>query len=208
MTTTTKELTHHEVGHAAVSLKLREIAYHEAGHAVVSWRLHRKFISVTIEPDNDSLGKVRFYHSKMTEGSSDDALRLHAERVAIGSYAAQIAQQKCLGKKATFDCRMSNASWDPDNRQADDAAIDLLQYTSDVLDAFLGYCFVRAVAIVDREWPRIEALAAALLERKTMNYADVLEIMNPGSRALRETFESSKKIRKAPAPRVWPKRPD
>jgi len=56
----------------------------------------------------------------------------------------------------------------------------------------LKYCFLVSRDLVNRRWREIEVLAAALLERQTIKYQDAIEVISPGSKALKMSLESAK----------------
>ena len=54
------------------------------------------------------------------------------------------------------------------------------------MEAYLRYCWCMAEELVEGRWRDIEAVAAALQVRKTLNYEETLEVISPGARALRD----------------------
>jgi hypothetical protein len=167
-----------------------ETAHHEAGHAVVRWALEQKFKYVTIKPEEGALGHVLKFRSRLTEVSSKNAILLHVICESVIGYAGQIAQQKHKGKVATFRRRNSNPQWCADNDEADNLAINWLGYSFETLDAFQQYTFASAEGIVARQWKSIQAVAAALLERETLTYNETIDVIMPGTTALRERLQS------------------
>jgi len=84
-----------------ITKRLRTTAYHEAGHAVAAWWLFLKFRYVTIKPDGDTLGHVKFNRSPKwfsPDIDKSDRVRLFAERHIISSFAGQIAEAQVPGQ--------------------------------------------------------------------------------------------------------------
>jgi hypothetical protein len=166
---------------------IKETAYHEAGHAVALHHCGIKYNYVTIEPDEEGrLGHVLHRLPKWFNPETDlcDRVRLLAERHIIVNYAGQIAQTKFRGKPLRFGMESDNAT-------AIDLAIYLCGGLGATCDAYLLYCLYASLDVVNLRWREIEAVAEALLARKTLKYDDVLEIIWPGSAAFRERLEAS-----------------
>jgi hypothetical protein len=159
-------------------------AYHEAGHAVAAWRFCLKFKRVTIKPDADagSLGDVlhRVPNWFRPDIESSDRVSLRAERHIITDFAGQLAEAKFRGRPPRF-------GMESDNQSAANMAFRL-SGSPETVEAYLKYCWFAARDLVNGQWPQIEVLAASLLKRQTLKYEEVLEAIDPGSRALRETL--------------------
>lgn len=163
----------------AGSKRKKATAYHEAGHAVAAWRQGLKFKRVTIKPDADSLGHVLKGFPKWFRPDNDqsDRVRLHAERHIIMDFAGQLAEAKFRGRRPRY-------GMGADNQNAVDMALYLCG-SQKAVEAFLRFCWCVSQEFVNGRWGKIEALAAALLERETLNYEDAIEVIAPGSKALR-----------------------
>ena len=147
--------------------KRAAVAYHEAGHAVVAWRRDVKFKHVTIVPD-DSLGML--FHGQSPKWfrpdiDSSPRINLRAESHIVVSFAGQLAEAKFLGKHPRFGMHS-------DNRQAVDMAFRLCG-SEKTVNAYLRYLWSACEDSVSVYWRDIQAVAAALLEKKTLSYLDV-----------------------------------
>ena len=158
-------------------------AYHEAGHAVAAWWFCLKYKHVTIRPNADSLGHM--LHSVPNwfrpDIESSDRVFLRAQRHIITSFAGQLAEAKLRGRPPRF-------GMESDNQNAVDMALRFCG-SRETTEAYLRYCWLMARDLVNERWPQIEALAAALMERETLNHLDAIEVINPGSAALRATLK-------------------
>jgi hypothetical protein len=56
-------------------------------------------------------------------------------------------------------------------------------------NAFLRYLWCATEDLVSSHWKSIQAVANALLKQKTLKYEDAIEVIFPGSAALRESLE-------------------
>jgi hypothetical protein len=57
--------------------------------------------------------------------------------------------------------------------------------------AYLNYCFSATEDLIRVNWKSVQAVAGALLEHKRLNYEETLEVIWPGTAALRRSRESS-----------------
>ena len=166
--------------------KQRAVAYHEAGHAVASWHYGRRFKHVTIEVDGDSLGHVSYirplYYST---GVVSDRARLGLESEIIASFAGQIAEAKFREQRPRY-------GFHSDNQSAVDLAFHVCG-SNETVNAYLKYCWCASTDIVNWRWREIIALADALLKTPTLKYSDALEVISPGSAALRASLEMKRK---------------
>ncbi len=163
--------------------RLRATACHEAGHAVAAWHTDLKFRRVTIKPEDDSLEHLlhsrfpKWFNPELDKG---DRARMYAEHLIEVGFAGQLAEAKFRGRRPRFGMRS-------DSQSAVDTAI-WFHEPGKTLDAYLRYCWCVSENLVNFRWREIEALAVALLERETLNYLDAIEIICPGSAALRASF--------------------
>jgi hypothetical protein len=86
-----------------------------------------------------------------------------------------------------------------DDQKAVDMALHLCGGSVKTAEAYLKYCWCMSEELVDLHWGEIQALAAALLERKTIKYWDAVEIISPGTAALRQSMREMQARRKARA---------
>ena len=168
-------------------------AYHEAGHAVAHERLRyaRKLRKVTIIPDPNENSRGCVVHDKLPpsfdpwENEITPRDMAGIEDDAVCSFAGGIAEKRFAG-------RHDYAGASEDRQHAIDLASPLTGGPGDkVLNAYLRYLWVRAEGLVESRliWPEIEAVAKALLERKTLTRKEVHDIR---LRVMREGIEEAK----------------
>ncbi len=154
---------------------LEEIAFHEAGHAVVHHENGVRFLKISIEPDTDgkSLGHVSLKLPKWyrTEASPTRA-RLYMERLVIGQMAGHIAQEKHAQKSPDFE------TYESDLEQALEHVCRFVG-SMRTAEAYMRLLWEMARDLVEMEstWRQIEALAAALLQRKAIGYRDASKLI-------------------------------
>jgi hypothetical protein len=124
-------------------------AFHEAGHAVLTYRIGFYTDAVTIEP-NDKLGTAGLSRG---EGAWSDGSR---DADYIVTLFAGYAAEKHFNPQADDVCSAS------DFEQAE----DLLRLRSDLSKQDL---WQTAEALVLRHWPEISAVAAALINDRTLS---------------------------------------
>jgi hypothetical protein len=130
-------------------------AIHESGHCVLYWRARLPFYDVRIYAvDGDTRGSVR------TPGGFFDPVTK-----ALASLAGPCAEEFYTGvdlarqPKSRTDITMA--------REA----------VARLGSADFDWLIPRARALVRQEWPRIQTIAAALLQRGRLDYADVLGLI-------------------------------
>lgn len=152
----------------------RVVAVHEAGHAVAGYWLGRPFRYVTIISGNGSLGHVQ---SRSLGKRFNPEINLTPRgREIIDSevsvcFAGPIAEKR-------FTKRWNRAGADADWR----TAFNLASYIAgdeDELNAYLKWRTVVAEQLVTNRWNQIVAVAASLVERKRLTYAEVDAIIAP-----------------------------
>ncbi len=167
--------------------RLEEIAYHEAGHAVVGWKSGLKVRRVTIEPDAEdrTLGHVLYARARgfRPDIRLDDRARCRAERHIVCSFAGQLAHAKFLGRRGW--------GMEQDDREAVGYGLYLRCTSTEAREAYLHYCFLTARDLVKTQWRGIQAVARALLQRSTLTGSEVIEVLSPGSAALRERLRAA-----------------
>lgn len=151
--------------------KLTSTAYHEAGHAVLACQLGLKFRHVTVDPREGSLGHISYVIPRWFSPHNvrQDRVRLLAERYIIAAYAGGVAETK-------FRARRS--SW---SKRGDIILIEFLSAWCDgsqkVERAFLRYCRTVAAERVCSSWRQIEAVARALVKRRTLSSDGVASVI-------------------------------
>jgi hypothetical protein len=154
-------------------------AHHEAGHAVAAYFTGLKFRYVTIAPGKDSLGHLqhgRFPRWFRPDVVSSDRHRLYGERHIVVSFAGQLAEARFRGSRPRYGMH-------GDNQNAIEMAFHLCG-SKKTAEAYLRYCWCLSDDRVDLRWREITALAAALIERETVSYIEVAEIIFSGTAAL------------------------
>lgn len=148
-------------------LRLEAVAYHEAGHAVVSIRHRRAFRLVTIVPtlEHNTLGHVWYRpRPKWMRPDLDDSPRIARwiENEVLVCLAGPAAERRFTG-------RSNDVGAGSDHRHAVDLALRLHEDEA-VLAKYMAYMLEWARAYVEATpvWEDVEALAAALMERKTL----------------------------------------
>lgn len=148
-------------------------AYHEAGHAVMSALTGRRFIEVTIRPDEDAgnLGSVShvefpaWFNPEINQ--LDCRHRNWIEREVMVNFAGQIAQRKAAGHRA--------GSW-KDNENAIDIASYFVSGPRE-LGGYLSWLYIRAENFMELGWSLVELIAKALLEHKTLSGRKIRSIV-------------------------------
>jgi hypothetical protein len=139
-----------------------QTAFHEAGHAVAFHELGFKVKSVTIVPDEESLGKVyletRALHLRDLEYFYNEA---------IGSLAAEEAVKY-------YDPRYKAIS-ERDRQEV----VRLLMHTYNHDPRSWGYVEAKAKALVRKpsNWRKIKRVAKALVEKKTLHRDELLALL-------------------------------
>lgn len=171
-----------DLSRTATSKTLRATAIHEAGHAVARIVLRRKINRVSIIPGDDgSLGHVqgRVLPAGIAEvlefGTPTPQEMAAVEDSIVSVLAAPIAERKFTG-------RWNLVGASGDHEWAVGLVFRLSGSTEEV-NASLKELEGRANDLVETYWADIEAVAAALLERKVLSGAAV-------RRVIRESRES------------------
>lgn len=147
-----------------------ETAYHEAGHAVAAHLLEVRYKYVTIIPDEDSSGHLRpFALGKGIEYSLRARQRLEPRIMA--ALAGPIAA-------ATYRGRQNHRAAASDDHQVTQLAMALTG-SSGECEAYIRWLTIRIRDMLTTEtaWWMVEALAAALIERKHIPFGDARQIM-------------------------------
>lgn len=174
----------------AKQIRLGATAHHEAGHAIAAWRKHLKFRYVTILPDTTAgnLGHLMHHHAKWfrPDIDSSDRTTLRAQTHIIVSLAGQIAEARFRGRRPRY-------GMDGDNRSACGMAFHLFGSTK-TTNAFLHYCWSATEDLISADWRSVRAVAAALLEKQTLKYDEVIEVIMPGAAALRASLARASEV--------------
>jgi hypothetical protein len=116
-------------------------------------------------------------------------VRLRIEREIIVSFAGQLAEAKFL-------CRSPDSGMDRDNKEATAMAFRVCG-SKETTTAYLSYCWHASRDIVSASWQDIQTVAVALLAREALDYHDMIEIIQPGSTALRNSLKQTAGMHRA-----------
>src|SRR5450759_1801700 len=160
-------------------MSVEATAYHEAGHAVMTAACNRKIHSATIIPRDDANGGVE--HENHLRGiklkfNNGYPARLRAEDAIMICLAAGIAQLRA------FPRSLRRWHTHPDYVRAMSTARSICG-SPDEAAAFLKWLDLRTHSILDVRWFQVEAVAAALVERKRLTGAEITRLMTTASRA-------------------------
>lgn len=158
-------------------VSLRATAYHEAGHAVAYYCLRVQqhyplplMRRVTIVPSEDMLGHTAPFPTPSYDpdlySSPSTALRAHAEIVVC--FAGAIAERRHIGRRST--------GAEIDHRLAIDLAEAVTGSPSET-EALLKWLRERAANLINSRWRFVEAVAAALLEHRTLTGRQVRDVI-------------------------------
>jgi len=162
------------------------VAHHEAGHAVAAWCHGVKFKRATIKPNrpDQTLGHVLGCRPKWFNPEIDSSPRVCglAQGRIIELFAGQIAEAKFRGRKPRWGLQS-------DNQQAVDLAMYLCG-SQETMQAYLNFCFLASRDLVNGFWSQIQAVAWGLMELWTIDDEEMIEIVSPGSGAVRESMKA------------------
>ncbi len=156
-------------------------AYHEAGHVVIAYERMMTFASVSIQPDEDCGGRV--VGLALCGGNPSTVDHDLALVYAAGMAADAIRQ----GRKSVGVVDMLNQHQDGGDmrvlREVTEGMGDLPAYDTrrrklvpmSAEEAFCAY----AIDSITRHWQAVEDVAAALLDRETLTWGQVVPILAP-----------------------------
>jgi ATP-dependent Zn protease len=151
-----------------------QTAYHEAGHGVVGLDLGLSLgrHGITIVPDEieQSLGSAHFLHQLRERPDISVSPRTHVriEKYAVMCMAGDVAQKKF--------CPQRHYGGKSDLQEAADL-LAFISESSDITKARMNVALRQAQYFVNHHWDLIEAVAAVLIERKTMNVKQLQEVL-------------------------------
>jgi len=153
---------------------LKYVAYHEAGHAVAYWYFFNgpRFKYVTIKPEEAAWGRIVGRLSRWNP-DEDSGVRFFVrsrDRI-IRSLAGPAAERRLRGK---YDHRGASGDWS--------AVADLvfnMTGSERQATALMRYFDIVTEEFIEFRWHDIEVVAAALLERTTLTYKEVQQILFP-----------------------------
>lgn len=154
-----------------INIEREAIAHHESGHTILYHLLGLRLDSVTIERDSEGHpGSTEF----MTRESVKRGWRHEAE--CIATCGGCIAEARFTGQPAR-----GFAGDEP-------MLAELLRQVSPspvVRAAYADYCRAQAEYLLAENWPLVEAVAEALLERRTLDRDGIEAAIRQGRRRFR-----------------------
>jgi hypothetical protein len=160
------------------------VAYHEAGHAVVAWRLGRRPSGVSIGATKRSRGRVTLCIRPLESDSPRNWCR--NEEAMVIALAGPLAQRR-HAPRSDWRQRKHRTLRGPDRGTDFDLVNELLCRQHDgltVRTAYDKYVRARTQELVDANWPAIERVAQALLERESLTRQELFEVIWLGVREL------------------------
>jgi ATP-dependent Zn protease len=155
---------------------LRATAYHEAGHAVAAWHVHLRFRRISIVPNGaeGTLGKVVLAGLRVTESDLYDMAprtRDLFERRIIVSLAGEEAERLVSG-------RISRHSGSRDREHVAELLFQMIA-SDEEASSYLKWLSARTRTLIRAEQnrPLLDALANALLERRTLTGTTVRALL-------------------------------
>ena len=156
------------------SRSLRATAFHEAGHAVAAVKERVRLRSLSIEPDEDSAGRISHANPLQNARLDIDTSyinRMRMERLVRVSLAGPAAQQ-----------RFARSSWRRFHGSDDyKQALRLLYRFADgkALSAYFNLLQAWTESFLYRPgvWAQVSAVASALLKKKTLSAREVRPLM-------------------------------
>jgi hypothetical protein len=173
------------------------IAHHEAGHTVMAAILGLRFDTVSIEPDGPTLGKVLVYPPQDFADDSKDEEQIGNMLLMVlaGPVAAQRFSNICRLDQIGNDlvCLLEGHNSDYARALKLSAMLHGIPLgleaghvghsDTDTMFEQLEYSEEQVYSVFNADdgagWKAVEALAAALLERKTLDHESTLAIIGP-----------------------------
>lgn len=149
-----------------------ECAFHESGHSVACFRLFHRLDYVTIVSTSEYRGCMKGMDDDWYErasGTPDAQIRAHTAKLATITLSGGAAVEKLYGTMSGVEMTLDIG-----------AVRDLLESVAETdkeMDLFIDRCWEQARRLVRKEWGPIKAVAAALIERRTLDGAQVREII-------------------------------
>ncbi len=149
-----------------------ECAFHEAGHAVACYRLFHRLDYVSILSTSEYRGCMKGVDEDWKarpSGTPDAQIRAHKAKIATVTLCGGAAVEKLYGTMRGVEMTLDIG-----------AVRDLLESVAETyeeVDIFIDRCWEQARRLVRKEWDAIKALAAALMEKKTLSDEEVGRII-------------------------------
>jgi ATP-dependent Zn protease len=149
----------------------RRTAYHEAAHTALAVLYGAEVGEVTIVPNEEAHGhlKGRYLTKESVEYGDSMEDRDRVEKDAMIALAGELAERRVA------------THVDPSGAAHDYANVhELLSYMTrheEEIQAYVAWLIVRTKNQLDRYWPEVDALATALLERRTLTGPEIVTIV-------------------------------
>lgn len=139
------------------------VAYHEAAHAILALNAGREFNYITINPANNLDGYVH--------GVSEYSNEAHAFENALIAAAGIVAERMKYG---------THTEQDPSLKYNDVSMMTQMTKRAYPHNFELGCAKITETThyILKVRWPAVEQIAKALLEKHTLTYNDVQQILS------------------------------
>ncbi len=153
--------------------RLRATAYHEAGHALAHWRGRLPFRSVSIEPSKDSLGHVLSHSLRLTDDhvyEPSPRVRDRLERKIVCLLAGREAER-------LVSTRYNHTGASDDRRKALGLALRSVGGSLEEVAPYFQWLTARAMGLVKINRKSLDALAVALIRRRTLAGEEAVQVM-------------------------------
>lgn len=152
---------------------LRLTAYHEAGHAVMAQLCGQRITEVEIIGDAEHSGSVRSLriHEEQESDVDPSIPTAPTERLLLCLVAGMVAEAMVSGHR----------SWDEGCKDLDTAVRLAMQVVGDCerVLPFLELAREHTESLLRINWPAVERLADALMERRRMTGEEVRRLLAP-----------------------------
>ena len=151
--------------------KEEDVVYHEAGHAVAACFTRMRFKQVTILPDKDSLGKCSLTLWKDFRPDVEMAHRLNprVRAYTFVALAGVTAEEKSAGHFPRFGFE--------DDQNLAYSLISKVVGSFEEEQAYVDFMRQQTKNLIEANWEAAQAVAQALLERKTLRYPEVRRLI-------------------------------
>ncbi|MCC6959924.1 MAG: hypothetical protein IT301_08760 [Dehalococcoidia bacterium] len=150
---------------------LESVAYHEAGHAAMARHLNVAVHSVSIVPDDGSLGRVqpcalpRGFRPDLERSAATESRIRRLVMVCLAGHLAEKQFRASLGKRAP-----SSAGAIQDHTTAVDL-IEWLVVSEREAEAYINWLLVKTQHLLEQDWiwRSVEHIARALIEEREIS---------------------------------------
>jgi len=151
----------------------KHVAYHEAGHVLAYYYLIGD-VEATIIPEYDSEG----YCIALGRTKVSFSVQPSSYEMAISTIAGPCAAAKYLHRSLA---ELLQCEYDGDHREALDLICDCHDRKNGLftMEEISRNVELDARAIISTRWNWVQAIAQALLEKKTLTYGDFLRVIDP-----------------------------